>query len=103
MLKEKLKSNKYVANTAGFSIAVANNFFLNYIWTFKGTVTGIPSAFGLFFAIALIGLLLNSCFIYAFHELKKVNFYISKTGAIIFVFFWNFSANYFLNFHSIIK
>jgi FtsH-binding integral membrane protein len=73
------------------------------MWTFKGTISGTPAAFGLFFVIALIGLLLNSCFIYAFHERTKVNFYISWAGAIIFVFFWNFSANYFLNFHATIK
>ena len=103
MLKEKLRLNKYVANSAGFSTAVASNFFLNFTWTFKGTITGIPAAFGLFSAIALTGLLLNNCFIYAFHERKKFNFYISKAGAIIFVFFWNFSANYFLNFHGISK
>jgi len=67
------------------SVAVVSNFFLNYIWTFKGTV--IPLAFGLFFTTALIGPLLNSRFIYAFHELRKVNFYISRAGAVIFVFF----------------
>jgi len=103
MLKEKLRLNKYVANAAGFSVAVVSNFFLNYVWTFKGTITSVPAAFGLFFAIAFIGLLLNSCFIYTFHELRKINFYLSKTGAIIFVFLWNFSANYFFNFHSISK
>jgi len=103
MLKEKLRLNKYVANAAGFSVAVVSNFFLNYIWTFKGTITSVPAAFGLFFAIAIIGLLLNSCFIYVFHGLKKFNFYLSKAGAIIFVFLWNFSANYFFNFHSIGK
>ena len=103
MLKEKLRLNKYVANSAGFSTAVASNFFLNFTWTFKGTITGIPAAFVLFFSIALVGLLLNSGFIYAFHERKKINFYISKAGAILFVFLWNFGANYFLNFHSIIK
>jgi len=103
MLKEKLRLNKYVANAAGFSVAVVSNFFLNYVWTFKGTITSVPAAFGLFFAIAFVGLLLNSCFIYTFHELRKINFYLSKTGAIIFVFLWNFTANYFFNFHSISK
>jgi len=69
------------------SVAVVSNFFLNYIWTFKGRVITIPLAFGLFFTTALIGPLLNSRFIYAFHELRKVNFYISRAGAVIFVFF----------------
>ena len=34
LLKEKIKINKFLANAAGFSIAVINNFLLNKYWTF---------------------------------------------------------------------
>ena len=35
LCKEKLSLNKYIANSLGFSVAVVNNFFLNYYWTFQ--------------------------------------------------------------------
>src|SRR3954465_14910153 len=98
--KERIKLNKYIANTLGFSVAVVNNFFLNYIWTFKGVHNGIPSSFGLFVLFAIIGLILNNFFIYLFHDLGSLNFYLSKGLAIVGVFIWNFSSNYFFNFHS---
>lgn len=103
ILKEKAKLNKYVSNAAGFSTAVVSNFFLNYIWTFKGAAVSVAGAFWLFFIISLAGLLLNTGFIYLMHEKKKVNFYLSKLIAIALVFCWNFSANYFFNFHSVAK
>ncbi len=103
ILKEKVKWNKYVSNAAGFSTAVVSNFFLNYIWTFNREAVSVAGAFWLFFLISLAGLLLNSGFIYVLHEKKKVNFYLSKLLAIALVFCWNFSANYFFNFHSVAK
>ena len=98
--KEKIRLNKYIANTIGFSVAVINNFCLNYIWTFKGVHNSIPSAFGLFVLFALIGLILNNFFIYLFNDVGSLNFYLSKGLAIGGVFLWNFSSNYFFNFHS---
>jgi putative flippase GtrA len=35
LLKEKLKLNKYLANSIGFTCAVINNFILNLYWTFQ--------------------------------------------------------------------
>jgi putative flippase GtrA len=35
LCKEKLAINKYISNSLGFSIAVVNNFYLNYYWTFQ--------------------------------------------------------------------
>ena len=98
--KEKIELNKYIANSAGFLFAVLNNFFLNYIWTFKGTNRSMPSAFALFILFALIGLILNNFFVYLFTDVGSLNFYLSKVLAILCVFLWNFSANYFFNFHS---
>ena len=97
--KEKIKLNKYVANTAGFSVAVISNFFFNYIWTFKGTGSNVPSAFGLFILFSVIGLALNNILIYLFTDVGAINFYLSKLLAIAGVFVWNFSSNYFFNFH----
>src|SRR6476620_10521707 len=100
LCKEKIRLNKYVANSIGFSVAVVNNFWLNYIWTFKGSHNSVPSAFGLFLLFALIGLMLNNFFVYLFHGLGSLNFYLSKGLAIIGVFIWNFGSNYSFNFHN---
>ena len=100
LCKEKGKLNKYVANTAGFSVAVISNFFLNYVWTFQGTNSSIPSSLERFILFAIIGLALNNFFVYLFTDLASLNFYLSKALAIACVFVWNFSSNYFFNFHS---
>lgn len=99
LCKEKIKWNKYIANTIGFSVAVVNNFYWNYVWTFKGTGSPIPSAFWMFVLFAVIGLLLNNILIYLFTDVASINFYLSKLLAIGGVFIWNFTSNYFFNFH----
>lgn len=100
LCKERIRINKYIANTAGFSLAVINNFYLNYIWTFGNVHSSVSVAFGLFLLFAIIGLLLNNFLVYLFTDLGLLNFYLSKLLAIIAVFIWNFTANYFFNFHS---
>ena len=100
LCKEKIRLNKYFANSIGFSVAVVNNFWLNYTWTFKGAHNSVPSAFGLFVLFALIGLILNNFFVYLFNDLGALNFYVAKGLAILCVFTWNFGANYLFNFHS---
>ncbi len=99
LCKEKMKWNKYIANTIGFSFAVVNNFYWNYIWTFRGTGSPVPTALGLFVLFSVIGLVLNNILIYLFTDVASINFYLSKLLAIGGVFIWNFSSNYFFNFH----
>ncbi len=99
LCKEKIKLNKYIANTIGFSVAVVNNFYLNYIWTFKGTGSPVHTAFWLFVLFSVIGLVLNNLLIYLFTDVASINFYLSKLLAIGGVFIWNFTSNYFFNFH----
>jgi len=35
LFKEKLNTQKYLANAIGFTIAATTNWFLNRIWTFE--------------------------------------------------------------------
>jgi putative flippase GtrA len=98
LFKEKLRFNKYVANTIGFSAAVINNFILNYLWTFNADRDNAPIFFIKFLAFALIGLGLNNLIIYLLNEKLSFQFYASKFLAICLVFLWNFSANNYLNF-----
>ncbi len=99
LCKEKLKWNKYVANTCGFSLAVVNNYILNRIWTFQSTNYWLPE-FGRFALFSLIGVGLNNLLLFLFHEKAGLSFYFAKLLAIGCVFIWNFSSNYFFNFHS---
>lgn len=100
LCKERLLMNKYVANSLGFSLAVVNNFFLNYKWTFEAKDNNISIDFIKFILFAIIGLGLNNLFLFFFHSKLKIRFYIAKALAIICVFAWNFTTNYFFNFHS---
>ena len=101
LLKEKLRINKYIANSLGFTCAVINNFYLNLKWTFQ--VNGSQGAniyLVKFILISIVGLGLNNSFVYLFSDRLKINFYVSKVLAVVCVFIWNFSSNYFFNFHS---
>ncbi|CUS88396.1 Putative flippase GtrA (transmembrane translocase of bactoprenol-linked glucose) [Candidatus Kryptobacter tengchongensis] len=92
--KEKLKIQKYIANSLGFTLAATNNYILNRIWTFQSKDPAVLVQYGKFFLISLIGLLLNNLIVYLFHGRIKLNFYISKGFATIAVTLWNFFANY---------
>jgi putative flippase GtrA len=94
LTKEKLKFNKYVANSLGFIIASTSNYFLNKAWTFHDTNPDAITQFSKYIFIALIGLLLNNLIIYVLVNKKEVTFYWAKLIAIGIVVFWNFIANY---------
>ena len=99
--KEKLTINKYLSNSFGFSLAVVNNFFLNYYWTFQRNDNNINIDFAKFIFFAIIGLGLSNLFLFIFHRKFYVSFYVAKALAIICVFIWNFTTNYLFNFHSL--
>jgi putative flippase GtrA len=96
LLKEKLKIHRYIANSAGFTMAASSNYLLNRLWTFQSNNPKVLTEFGTFFLISLIGLAINNLFLYIFE--KRLNFYFAKFLAIMVTSLWNFGANYFLNF-----
>lgn len=98
LCKEKLKWNKYVANSCGFTLAVISNYSLNRRWTFSSSNPQWVKEFAIFLSVSLIGLLINTTFLYFFHHKKDKNFYIAKFLAILVVFVWNFLVNFFFNF-----
>ncbi|KKO92471.1 glycosyl transferase family 2 [Sphingobacterium sp. Ag1] len=99
LLKEKLKVNKFVANSFGFSFAVINNYLLNRYWTFQNYSPNVLKEFSLFFLVCSVGLLLNNIVLYLLNEKVNLSFYSAKIGSISVVMFWNFIANYFYVFH----
>ena len=93
LLKEKVRINKFAANTAGFCLAVISNFTLNRIWTFGSTSHSTATAFALFVAVSLTGLALNTFFLWMLTHKGSYPFFMSKAAVTGLIFFWNFLAN----------
>ena len=87
--KEKLRLNKYVANSLGFISAASTNYVLNRLWTFHSRDPQVAQQYMQFIGISAIGLLINNLIIY-----------LSKLIAIGVVTLWNFFMNYFFTFTS---
>ncbi len=96
--KEWLKIPKYIANAIGFSLAASSNYFLNRIWTFHSHNPEIMMEYSQFFAISLIGLIINTIVLWILVSKFKKHFYLSKLFAIAVVTLWNFFANYWITF-----
>ena len=98
--KEKLKWNKFVANSLGFSFAVVQNYFLNRIWTFNNTDQHLGLQFSRFLFVAIAGLVINNILLYFFLKYTSGKyFYVCKAAVVGIVFIWNFLANSFYTFH----
>ena len=98
LCKEKLKWNKYIAKGCGFTLAVICNYSINRRWTFTSSNPLWLKEFIIFVTVSLIGLMLNTTFLYFFHQKKDKSFYLAKMMAIVIVFIWNFLANNFFTF-----
>jgi len=98
LCKEKLRWNKYISNSLGFTLAATNNYIWNRLWTFESQSEAVAREYVSFFVIALLGLGLNNLIIYLLHDRWHFNFYLSKLIAIGVVTLWNFSMNYVITF-----
>ena len=93
LFKEKLKLNKYVANSLSFVLVGFINFTLNRKYTFPDHSADYKIQLVRFFIVSGTGLILNNMITYFFTEKRKYNFYFSKLLATFIVIFWNFSMN----------
>lgn len=100
LLKEKVKLNKYLANSTGYVSAATSNYVFTRIWAFENANPDILTQYLIFVTISLIGLGLMNLFIWIFHEKFKMNFYVAKVVALSMVLVWAFSAHYTLTFSS---
>jgi putative flippase GtrA len=98
LLKEKLKQNKYIANSTGFILAASSNYLWNRLWTFESHDSHIAREYFSFILIAIIGLMLNNLVIYLLTDKLQWNFYLSKLIAIGVVTLWNFGMNFLFTF-----
>jgi len=98
LCKEKLRFNKFVANSFGFTLAVINNYLLNRVWTFESSNAEWQIEFGKFLLVSLAGLGINNLIVYILHSRVRANFYLSKAAATVCVVAWNFITNYLFTF-----
>jgi putative flippase GtrA len=98
LLKEKVKVNKYLANSTGFILAATSNYILNRFWTFHSANRQVVSEYLSFIIISVIGLAINNFVVYILTERMKFNFYLSKLFAVGVVILWNFTMNYLITF-----
>jgi len=97
--KEKIKLNKYFANSIGFALAVTSNYLLNRYWTFNDLESPIGPQYLKFIIISSVGLGLNNLFLYLLVKKLHTGFYFSKLLVVVLIFIWNYTANYFYTFH----
>jgi putative flippase GtrA len=98
LLKEKVKVNKYIANSTGFMLAASSNYLFNRFWTFQSENTQIATEYFSFILISVIGLGINNIVVFFLNEKLKFNFYLSKLFAVVVVTLWNFILNYLITF-----
>ena len=96
--KEKIILNKYISNSIGFVFAALSNYIFNRIWTFGSNNPELLIEFSSFLLVSIIGLFINTSILWQIHNNLKVNFYLSKFGAIVVTTLWNFLANYYFTF-----
>jgi putative flippase GtrA len=97
--KEKIKINKYIANSAGFICAMFSNYLLNRYWTFESNDSHIAMQFTRFLLVSLIGLGINNLLLYLLVKNTRFNFYLLKLVVTGIVFLWNYFANLLYTFH----
>jgi putative flippase GtrA len=93
LFKERLKLNKYIANSIGFLSAASSNFSINRMWTFASADPDITNQYMKFIGVSTVGLLLSYTILKLIHEQLNWNFYLSKLIAIGVVMSWNFAIN----------
>jgi putative flippase GtrA len=98
LLKEKVRINKYIANSTGFIFAATSNYILNRFWTFHSENNKVATEYLSFILISVVGLGINNLVLYLLTDKMRFNFYLSKLVAIGVVTLWNFFMNYLVTF-----
>lgn len=93
-LKNKVKVNKYVANSIGFMCGCVINYSLNKLWTFNDDNADIINQFAQYVTISVGGLLISNLLIYLLTTKMKANFFVAKISSVVIVSIWNFVMNY---------
>ena len=73
LLKERVRINKYIANSTGFILAASSNYIWNRIWTFRSENDEIFIEYFSFFLISIAGLAINNFIIFLLNDKLKIN------------------------------
>ncbi len=81
--------------SAGLSYiaGMATDYSLNKYLNFKNKSKKIAKQFGLFVAVAMVGLALNQMFLFVFVEFFGLWYMLAKMLSILIVVFWNFNGH----------
>lgn len=91
VFKEKVKLNKYVANTIAFVVAATVNFCLNRAWSFQNHDPQVGMQAMKFGLSMTVGFLIATGALYVFSDKMKLNFYFSKLLSVSIAMIWNFT------------
>ena len=97
--KEKIRLNKYLANSIGFSLAVLNNFLLNRYWTFHASAQPFTPQLLRFLLVSVSALGINNLLLYLLVNKANRNFYVLKLVVIGLVFCYNYLFNLLFTFN----
>jgi putative flippase GtrA len=82
-----------VSSIIGFIFGLSLNYFISISWVFnKRFINKKRAEFIVFSVIGIIGLLVNSLFVWVFTEYAYSHYLMSKVFATVIVFSWNFTA-----------
>ncbi len=81
------------ANPIAFALAVSVSFLLNRRWTFRVTTGDHRMQYAKFFAVNVVGLLVNQGIIVWLHYGLHLHDIVAWFGAVVVVMFWKFYAN----------
>lgn len=90
---EYLKIDVITASILSFIIAVTNSFLMNKSWTFKNKSTNYRKQFIKFLIVSVIGLGLNTIFMFTLVNVLKIWYILSKVITSFVVLTWNFLVN----------
>ena len=88
------------AATISFLVAVVNGYAFNRIWTFKSKASNYQKQFVTFLLVALVGLALNTLFMFLFVEQIRIWYMFAKVLTSILVLGWSFLANRYWTFET---
>ena len=90
LLKEYIKLDKFFSNSIGLLFALSLNFFLNKTLTFDINYQNNVFPIISFISISLTSIYFNHKIVFLCTQRLKINFYLSKSFAVIILFFWNY-------------
>jgi putative flippase GtrA len=87
-----------VATAMAFGIAVSINYILSRRFVFQGTLRSIHSGYGIFIAIASVGLVAVTGLMMVFVEVLHMNYIPARIIIAGIVGLWNYLMNLYVNF-----